>query len=133
MILIFILVYLGGLLTIFAPCVLPVIPFIFAKSDQPFRRTGLPILLGMAATFTVLACIAAIGGAWLVQLNQYGRYVAMALLLVFGLALIFPTISERLMGPFVNFGGRLQERADQQGNVKGSLLLGIAVGFLWAP
>ena len=133
MILIFILVYLGGLLTIFAPCVLPVIPFIFAKSDQPFRRTGLPILLGMAATFTVLACIAAIGGAWLVQLNQYGRYVAMALLLVFGLALIFPTISERLMGPFVNFGGRLQERSDQQGNVKGSLLLGIAVGFLWAP
>ena len=133
MIFIFILVYVGGLLTIFAPCVLPVIPFIFAKSDQPFRRTGLPILLGMAATFTVLACIAAIGGAWLVQLNQYGRYVAMALLLVFGLALIFPAISERLMGPFVNLGGRLQDRADQQSSVKGSLLLGVAVGFLWAP
>ncbi len=133
MILIFILVYLGGLFTIFAPCVLPVIPFIFAKSDQPFRRTGLPILLGMASTFTVLACIAAVGGAWLVQLNQYGRYAAMALLLVFGLALIFPSISERLMGPLVNFGGRLQERADQQGSVKGSLLLGVAVGFLWAP
>lgn len=133
MILIFILVYLGGLLTIFAPCVLPVIPFIFAKSDQPFRRTGLPILLGMAGTFTALACIAAVGGAWLVQVNQYGRYMAMALLLMFGLALIFPSISERLMGPLVSLGGRLQERADQQGSIKGSLLLGVAVGFLWAP
>ena len=133
MFLIFILVYLGGLLTIFAPCVLPVIPFIFAKSDQPFRRTGLPILLGMAATFTALACIAAVGGSWLVQLNQYGRYLALALLLVFGIALIFPTISERLMGPLVSLGGRLQERADRQGSIKGSLLLGVAVGFLWAP
>lgn len=133
MILIFILVFLGGLLTIFAPCVLPVIPFIFAKSDQPFRRTGLPILLGMAGTFTALASLAALGGAWLVQVNQYGRYLALALLLVFGLALIFPSISERIMGPLVNLGGRLQERADQQGSIKGSLLLGVAVGFLWAP
>ena len=131
--LIFFLVYLGGLLTIFSPCVLPVLPFIFARSDQSFRRSGLPILLGMAATFTLLASFAAVGGAWLVQVNQYGRYVAMLLLLLLGAALIFPALSERLMRPFVSLGGRLQQHADQQGNFKGSLLLGVAVGFLWAP
>ena len=37
------------------------------------------------------------------------------------------------MRPFVALGGRLQQRADQQGSMKGSLLLGVAVGFLWAP
>jgi cytochrome c biogenesis protein CcdA/thiol-disulfide isomerase/thioredoxin len=131
--LIFFLAYLGGLLTIFSPCVLPVLPFVFARSDQSFRRSGLPILLGMAATFTVLASFAAVGGAWLVEVNQYGRYVAMALLLLLGLALIFPALSDRLMRPFVTLGGRLQERADQQGKLKGSLLLGVAIGFLWAP
>lgn len=131
--LIFILSYIGGVLTIFSPCVLPVLPFIFARSDQSFRRSGLPILLGMAATFTVLASLAAIGGAWLIALNQYGRYAAMLLLLLMGLALIFPGFSERLMRPFVAFGGRLQQHADQQASVKGSLLLGVAVGFLWAP
>jgi cytochrome c biogenesis protein CcdA/thiol-disulfide isomerase/thioredoxin len=131
--LIFTLAYIGGVLTIFSPCVLPVLPFIFARSDQSFRRSGLPILLGMAATFTVLASLAAVGGAWLVALNQYGRYAAMALLLLMGLALIFPALSERLMRPFVAFGGRLQERAGQQTSLKGSLLLGVAVGFLWAP
>jgi len=87
----------------------------------------------MAATFTVLASLAAVGGAWLVDVNQYGRYAAMLLLLLMGLALIFPALSERLMRPFVAFGGRLQQRADQQASVKGSLLLGVAVGFLWAP
>ncbi len=131
--LIFFLAYLGGLLTIFSPCVLPVLPFIFARSEQSFRRTGLPILLGMAATFTVLASFAAVGGAWLIAVNQYGRYAAMGLLLLLGLALIFPALSDRLMRPFVSLGGRLQQRAEQQSSIKGSLLLGVAVGFLWAP
>lgn len=131
--LIFLLVYLGGLLTIFSPCVLPVLPFIFSRPDQPFRRSGLPILLGMAATFALLASFAAVGGAWLVKVNQYGRYAALVLLLLLGVALIFPALSERLMRPFVALGGRLQEQADRQQNIKGPLLLGVAIGFLWAP
>ena len=131
--LIFLLSYIGGVLTIFSPCVLPVLPFIFARSDQSFRRSGLPILLGMTATFTLLASFAAVGGAWLVEVNQYGRYAAMALLLLLGMALILPALSERLMRPFVALGGRLQQRADQQNSMKGGVLLGVEVGFLWAP
>ena len=128
-----ILCYLGGMLTIFSPCVLPVLPFIFARTDQPFHRFALPVLFGMAATFTLLASFAAIGGAWLIALNQYGRYAAMSVLLLLGIALIFPSLSERLMRPFVSLGGRLQQNADRQGSLKGSLLLGVAIGFLWAP
>src|SRR3970040_1884848 len=95
--LIFLLAYLGGVLTIFSPCVLPVLPFVFARSEQSFRRSGLPILLGMAVTFTVLASLAAVGGAWLVEVNQYGRYAAMLVLLTVGFALIFPAWGGRLM------------------------------------
>lgn len=131
--LIFFLVYLGGLLTIFSPCVLPVLPFVFSRSDKSFARNGLPVLIGMAATFTLLATFAAVGGARLVEINQYGRYAAMLLLLLMGLALVSPTLSERLMRPFVTLGGKIQLAADRQGSVKGSLLLGVAVGFLWAP
>ena len=32
------LAFLGGVLTILSPCVLPVLPFVFARSDQPFAR-----------------------------------------------------------------------------------------------
>ncbi|HEY5993508.1 MAG TPA: cytochrome c biogenesis protein CcdA, partial [Gallionellaceae bacterium] len=130
---IIILSYIGGLLTIFSPCVLPVLPFIFARPGIPFRRGGLPVLLGMAATFTLLAGFAAAGGAWLVGVNQYGRYAAMLLLLAMGFALISPSMSERMMRAFVNLGDRLQRHAGRQGGVKGSLLLGVAIGFLWTP
>jgi len=34
------LAFLGGTLTILSPCVLPVIPFVFAQSNRPFRHGG---------------------------------------------------------------------------------------------
>ena len=40
------LAYFGGVLTILSPCILPVLPFVFARSDQPFRKSGLPLLAG---------------------------------------------------------------------------------------
>jgi cytochrome c biogenesis protein CcdA len=47
----FLLAYLGGVLTIVSPCILPVIPFVLARADRPFLRNGLPMLIGMALAF----------------------------------------------------------------------------------
>ena len=86
------LAYLGGVLTILSPCILPVLPFVFARSDQPFVRSGLPLLAGMALTFAIVATLAAVGGGWAVQANAIGRWVALALLALFALTLIFPSL-----------------------------------------
>ena len=40
--LLFLLAFLGGALTIVSPCILPVLPFVFARADRPFSRNGLP-------------------------------------------------------------------------------------------
>ena len=132
----FLLAYIGGVLTILSPCILPVLPFVFARAEQPFLRRGLPLLLGMAATFAVIATLAAVGGGWAVQANEYGRYAAIALLALFGVTLLFPELSDRLTRPLVALGGRLSESADRNehaGSVWPSLLLGVATGLLWAP
>jgi cytochrome c biogenesis protein CcdA/thiol-disulfide isomerase/thioredoxin len=134
--LLFVLAYIGGVLTIGSPCILPVLPFVFARADQPFLRRGLPMLLGMGLTFAVVATLAAVGGGWAVQANEYGRYIAIALLALFGVTLLFPELSDRLTRPLVALGGRLSESADRNenaGSVWPSLLLGIATGLLWAP
>ena len=130
----FLLAYLGGALTIVSPCILPVLPFVFARSDRPFARSGLPLLLAMIATFAIVATLASVVGGWAVAANQYGRVVALILLAAFGLALLFPSLSDRLTRPLVALGGRLSESADQRGgSVASSLLLGVATGLLWAP
>jgi cytochrome c biogenesis protein CcdA/thiol-disulfide isomerase/thioredoxin len=132
--LLFILAFLGGVLTILSPCILPVLPFVFARAGEPFRRSGLPMLIGMAVTFAGVATLAAVGGGWVVSANQWGRWVALALVLVFGLTLLLPSLADRLSRPFVALGNRLSNSASRnEGSPGSSLLLGVATGMLWAP
>ncbi|RQQ00887.1 cytochrome c biogenesis protein DipZ [Burkholderia stagnalis] len=134
--LLIVLAYLGGVLTILSPCILPVLPFVFARADQPFRRSGLPLLVGMALTFAVVATLAAVGGGWAAQANQAGRWAALALLAVFGLTLLLPRLAEHLTRPLVAAGNRLTGLAQRDGRPAGpgsSFVLGIATGLLWAP
>jgi cytochrome c biogenesis protein CcdA/thiol-disulfide isomerase/thioredoxin len=131
--LIFLLAFVGGVLTILSPCILPVLPFVFARSDQPFRRSGLPLLTGMAVTFSLVAVAAAFGGHWVVRLNQGGRYVAMIVFLVLGVSLLFPSLAETLTRPLVRAGGRLQSGPSSESSVGKSFVLGISTGLLWAP
>ena len=133
----FVIAYLGGVLTILSPCILPVLPFVFARGDQPFLRSGLPLLLGMVLTFAGVASLAAVGGGWAVEANQYGRLVAIVLMGLFGITLLFPSLAERLTRPLVGWGERLSASASPAGGSGGSflasLLLGVATGLLWAP
>ena len=135
--LLLVVAFLGGVLTILSPCILPVLPFVFAKADQPFRRSGLPLLAGMALTFAGFSAIATAGGAWLVHANQYGRAASLVILALFGITLLWPALADRLSRPFVQLGGRLAQPSDSgsapDGGVLRSLLLGVVTGLLWAP
>src|SRR5215472_8999500 len=130
-----VLAFLGGILTIISPCILPVLPFVFARADQPFRKSGLPLLAGMALTFAAVAAAATAGGTWVVRANQYGRIVALIGVGVLGLTLVWPGLAERLSRPLVRLGsGLTQSSATESGaGVWRSLLLGAGTGLLWAP
>jgi cytochrome c biogenesis protein CcdA/thiol-disulfide isomerase/thioredoxin len=131
----FLLAYIGGILTIVSPCILPVLPFVFARADKPFVRSGLPMLAGMAITFALVATLAAVAGGWAVAANEYGRIAALVLLAFFGVTLLFPSLSDHLTRPLVALGARMSHSADQAegGGVISSLVLGVATGLLWAP
>ena len=130
---ILLLVYLGGVLTILSPCILPVLPFVFARAEHKFLTNGLPTLGGMACAFAAIATLAAVGGAWAVRVNQYGRIAALVLLAVFAATLLSTRLSDWLARPFVALGNRLSEPAAAGTGVVQSALLGLATGLLWAP
>src|SRR3984893_15397591 len=126
----FLLAYLGGILTIVTRCILPVLPFVFARADRPFVRSGLPLLIGMAATFAAVATLAAVGRGGAGQGNEYGRDVWIALLAPFGVSLLFSGLANRMMRPLVALSARLSQSADKgvrtgDSTVPGSLLLGV--------
>src|ERR1700678_3624438 len=127
------LAYFGGVLTILSPCILPVLPFVFARSDQPFRKSGLPLLAGMCITFAVVASLATVGGGWAGRANQFGRIAALVLFALFGLTLLFSSLAGRLSRPLVRLGNRLSSNSDSGASVLNSFLLGVGTGLLWAP
>ncbi|MDZ5647030.1 cytochrome c biogenesis protein CcdA [Nitrospirillum sp. BR 11828] len=132
-----ILAYLAGVLTFAAPCILPLLPIVVAPvvSGRPGRGFhALPLLLGLAVAFAVSASLAAAGG-WAVVANQYGRAVGLALVTLFGLAMIWPALADRLAAPLVTVGTRLAARFNTGADrtVVSSLVLGLATGLVWAP
>ncbi|MDR6634722.1 cytochrome c biogenesis protein CcdA/thiol-disulfide isomerase/thioredoxin [Phyllobacterium sp. 1468] len=131
-----VIAYLAGVLTILSPCILPVLPFVFARAEQPFVKSTLPLLAGMAITFALVATLAAVGGSWAVHANEYGRYAAIGLLAIFGLTLVSPRLATTLTRPVVALANRLLNATGGPRSMPtagGSLVLGVATGLLWAP
>ncbi|WP_064682351.1 cytochrome c biogenesis protein DipZ [Rhizobium bangladeshense] len=131
-----IIAYLGGVLTILSPCILPILPFVFARAGQPFVKSTLPMLAGMAATFALVATLAAVGGSWAIRANEYGRLAAIVLLALFGVSLLSPRFASTLARPVVDLGNNLVNASGSgrtAPTVRSALILGVATGLLWAP
>jgi len=126
-----VLAYVGGVLTILSPCILPVLPFVFSTAEQPFRKSGLPLLAGMAVTFAAVATLAVAGGGWVVHANEWGRWLALGMLSLFALTLLSPGLAERFTRPFTRFGSTLNQTQQEGRSAGGSFVLGVATGFLW--
>jgi cytochrome c biogenesis protein CcdA/thiol-disulfide isomerase/thioredoxin len=87
----------------------------------------------MAATFAAISTLAAVGGAWAVHVNDYGRLLALGLLALSAFALLSRRFAAWITRPVVALGARLSDQGNTRAGVLSSLVLGVATGFLWAP
>ncbi|MBC4813170.1 cytochrome c biogenesis protein DipZ [Klebsiella quasipneumoniae] len=128
----FLIAFLGGLLTVLSPCILPVVPFLFAGIDRT-RSSILLTLGGMVLTFALISSLAVVSSEWVIQANNAGRHVALVVMALFALSLISARISGWLASPFVLLGNRLDPQTRKMSGPLGSLMIGVATGLLWAP
>lgn len=128
----FLIAFLGGLLTVLSPCILPVVPFLFAGIDRT-RSSILLTLGGMVLTFALVSSLAVVSSEWVIQANNTGRHVALVVMALFALSLISARISGWLASPFVLLGNRLDPQTRKMSGALGSLMIGVATGLLWAP
>ncbi len=133
MIALVVLVYLGGVLTIASPCILPVVPLVMARTGRPLLRDILSMLAGMAVTFAAVATAATLGAGWLVRASEAGRVVALILLGVVGTSLLVPRVASALSALPVRLGARLDRAARGAPGTMGNVVIGAAVALLWAP
>jgi len=128
----FLIAFLGGILTVLSPCILPVVPFLFAG----VKRTRSSILLtlgGMVLTFALISSLAVVSSEWVVQANNTGRQVAPIVMGLFAVSLISARVGDVMARPFVALGNRLDPDSRNLSGPLSSVMIGVATGLLWAP
>ncbi|KPG92465.1 MULTISPECIES: cytochrome c biogenesis protein DipZ [Pseudomonas] len=128
----YLIAFLGGLLTVLSPCILPVVPFLFAGAQRS-RASILLTLGGMALTFALISSLAVVSSEWVIQASNSGRYVALIVMSVFALSLISARVGDWLTRPLVMLGNRLDPDTRKKAGPLSSIMLGVATGLLWAP
>src|SRR5438045_2854111 len=131
MVLLTLFALVAGAGTAITPCVLPVLPALLSAGATGGRRRPLGIVLGLALTFTVTIVVLAkvVQGVGLG--DQTIRWLAIAILLGFGLAVVVPSLGARLEAPLARLS-RLGPRSAGDGFWSG-LAVGGALGFVYTP
>jgi cytochrome c biogenesis protein CcdA/thiol-disulfide isomerase/thioredoxin len=119
--------FLAGMVTAISPCVLPILPILFAGSASGSARRPLAIIAGLVASFTAftLAATALLSALGLPQ--DLLRSIAIGVVAAVGLSLVVPRLGRLLERPFHALG----RRAPRDGT--GGFLLGISLGLLVTP
>jgi cytochrome c biogenesis protein CcdA/thiol-disulfide isomerase/thioredoxin len=117
----------AGFVTAISPCVLPVLPILFAGGATGSRRRPVAIIAGLVLSFSAFT----LGGVWL--LDQLGlpkdllRDVAIAMLFLVAAILIYPPLGDLVQRPLYRIAKR------PTGDLGGGFLLGASLGLVFVP
>ncbi len=132
---IILIAFFAGLLTVFAPCVLPVLPIILSGSVQdrdPYRPVIITLSLGISVViFTLLLKVSVL----FIDIPQsFWPVLSGGLLLGFGITALFPELWEKL-SHFLGFSSgahKVLHGANKKTGRWGAALLGAALGPVFA-
>ena len=127
--------FVAGVLSIFSPCVLPVLPLVVGPATTA-HRLGLPALaLGLVASFVGIGLFVATIGFSIGLDGDVFRDASAVLLAVMGVVLLSGPLQRRLAfatSGVGNAGNRLMSQITI-GGAGGQLLLGLLLGAVWSP
>ncbi len=144
------LALLGGLLTVFSPCVLPVLPIIVGRSLQSHRYGPLALVAGLVGGFAVAGALLGVTASWFAHLAALLRRGAIAVLFLMGLLTLFPhgrnslerlchrlvsnlSIPRGLKKRWPKAPRRIKLTGGLTGGLTGEFWLGTQLGLLWTP
>ena len=136
--------FLAGILTILAPCTLPVVPLVLGGTAGGGRRRIAGVFIGFGASFLAVTVVFAAALAAAGATTDRLRIAAAVLLGLVGLSLAWPRLAvivERALAPVQELGtrrfgasgaGATARSTRTDGLVRG-MVIGAGIGLVWAP
>ncbi len=134
--------FVAGVLTILAPCTLPVVPLVLGASSGDGRGRIVGIFTGFGIAFVAVTVVVAAFLAALGLSTALIRLIAVATLGLVGLSLAVPGMGANLKIPSLpvgsfGTGSGFRSRSDpgpvRSGGFTGGLAIGAGIGLVWAP
>ncbi len=119
--------FVAGMVTAISPCVLPVLPIVFAGGATGGARRPYAVVAGLVVSFTVFTLAATALLSALGLPDDLLRNIAIGVVLAMGVGLLVPRLGDLLERPFRALGRR------RPGDVGGGFLLGVSLGLLFTP
>ncbi|MDD3248392.1 MAG: cytochrome c biogenesis CcdA family protein [Methanosarcina sp.] len=119
--------FFAGVVSVLSPCILPVIPAVFAYSTEKGKFRPLAIVSGLSLSFTSMGIVTSLFGATLTAYLGYLNIFAEALLITMGISLLFDF---NIFNVFGNFSSLVNSKKE---GLLGGLLLGLSLGIVWLP
>ena len=124
-----------GLALILSPCILPVLPLILGASLEGSKTKPLGIVTGFVLAFTAFAWISRQAILASGISSEVIRNASLILLMLFGLVMLFPRLSDKWAAWFGKLGGggdALIGRIKGDGFISG-MGIGALIGVVWTP
>ena len=131
----FALAFAAGVLTVAAPCILPMLPIVLGASiSHRSRSRPFFIAAGFILAFSSLALLFGVLPAGFGLSNDIVRKLSIVLLGGFGLLLLWPWPYELLVARLNGLFGFAEGAGRRAGSGNfGGLVLGLALGVVWTP
>ncbi|MBI2430882.1 MAG: cytochrome c biogenesis protein CcdA, partial [Candidatus Levybacteria bacterium] len=124
--------FISGILTVFSPCVLPILPAVLASGIDGNTKRIKGVILGLIVSFTIASLLLATIVRVLGIPADTVRTLAVVLLIVFGLSLVFPVIWEKIQ-VFIERYWHFGFYQNQNSGFWGGFLTGASLGIIWTP
>lgn len=131
MILLITFAFIGGIVTILSPCVLPILPIVLSGSISGGKNRPFGVILGFILSFTFFTLtLTAIVRALHIPAENL-RLFSVVVILFFGLSLILPQFQKIMEKAFTSLA-RFSPHPKQNG-LWGGILIGLSIGLIWTP
>lgn len=125
--------FLSGLVTIFAPCIWPLLPIILSSGVSGGRKKPIGIIIGLSASFlSVTLLLAALLKVFPIDPEIF-RTLGIIIIVFLGLTLLVPRLTLLMEGWVSRLSGRLGVSANNRNGFTGGFVTGAALGVVWSP
>ena len=132
MVLLLVFAFLGGLVTILSPCILPILPVVLSSSLTGGKKRPLGVVAGFIISFTFFTLFLSLIVKSLGIPADFLRSFSIIVIALFGIGLLLPNFQALLERLFTTFS-RFSPKLNQNSGFSGGLLIGASIGLIWTP